>query len=118
MTEIIWPTKITVHKHEQHYPGMEHDEWIDGRCSYCGSIHFNEFYKALKNKESRVELADMKYGYAHKFYLDTPDNHMAKFYTRHMADINDKETLDILLSLIKKRTKVNFVSHLNEISEK
>lgn len=118
MTEMIWPAKITVHKHEQHYLGMENDEWFNERCSYCGSIYFEEFFNALKNKDCRVELADMKYGYAHKFYLDLPNNQMAKFYTRHLADINDKNTLDIILSLIKKRTKVNFVSHLNEICEK
>ena len=118
MIKMIWPTKISIHKHELHYLNLEKDEWINGHCSYCGSIHFDDFYKTLKNKDFRIELADMKYGYAHKFYLDIPGGQMAKFYTRHLADIKDKDTLDILLSLIKKRTKVNFISHLDDISEK
>lgn len=60
-----------------------HGEWLvfpdDGvgqdlssfeQCSYCGSITPEKFLELLAKADTKAEIADLKYGYPHKVYLD------------------------------------------------
>lgn len=76
-------------------------------CNYCGSLHPQDFYELLEL--NTATLADEKYGYPHKFYLG-----IYKFYTKHLADIDDKETLEKMLNRIYEKTRVKFKSHLEK----
>lgn len=42
------------------------------RCPHCGSLHPEDMAEAVR-AGSKLELADMKYGWPHKFYLDVPN---------------------------------------------
>jgi len=122
---MIWPTEIHIHDKEPHISRIAtQDIWNERQgskykhCSYCGSISLQDFYDILKNTDYFIELADQKYGYPHKFYINIPERPgMVKFYTRHLIDITDKETIDEMLKLIKERTKVWLVSHLEDKDE-
>ena len=61
----------------------------DGKqhCDYCGSLHPAEVVALLK-AGARIHMADMKYGWPHKAYLDNP---WGKFYTRHLQDATPEE---------------------------
>ena len=118
---MIWPNEITTHDQEPHFVGMEKDTWEAmpersefKHCTYCGSIRPEDFYTILKENKCFVELADRKYGYPHKFYINLTDGRMAKFYTRHLIDIKDEATINEVLDLIREKTKVNLKSHLDE----
>lgn len=118
---MIFPNKIVIHKNEPHFTFSHEDEWEDRKdsdykhCSYCGSISPEDFYLILKDTDYPIELADQKYGYPHKFYIEIPKlPGMVKFYTRHIADLKDKETVNTLLDLITQKTKIRFVSHLED----
>lgn len=117
---MIFQSEITVHAFDQHPRDITSDIWdkhfsqdIEARyCSYCGSLHPEDMYNLL-DKADRVEFADMKYGYPHKLYIDIGAT-ILKFYTKHLTDINDKETLDLILNKIKEKTGVKFKSHLDK----
>jgi hypothetical protein len=119
---MIYTDLITVHNHEPHYHGLQEDQWekrenqgIEARyCNYCGSLHPEDLVRLLKECE-RAEFADRKYGYPHKIYLDMPNHKMLKFYTKHLIDLKDKETVNTILDLIRKETGVWLQSHLEEL---
>lgn len=108
---MIFNNDIKCHINEGHFPGFEKDEWkiVDNYrvCSYCGSIHPEDFYNYLlkldESVKNAVEPADQKYGYLHKIYFDG----YRKFYTKHLLDIEDKETLNILLLTLKEKGRIN-----------
>jgi len=56
-------------------------------CDYCGSLHPTEVVALLK-AGARISMADWKYGWPHKAYLDSP---WGKFYTRHLQDATPEE---------------------------
>jgi len=59
-------------------------------CSYCGSLHPEDLLKALENG-AKLEMADWKYGWPHKFYVSGIPNPMVgeivemggKYYTEN-----------------------------------
>lgn len=57
-------------------------------CSYCGSMRPEDMMQVIRQGGARVELADMKYGWPHKFYVDSANlpRGRGKFYTEHLAD--------------------------------
>jgi hypothetical protein len=42
-------------------------------CWYCGSLHPQSLYQLLTAGEATLHGADWKYGWPHKFYVDTPN---------------------------------------------
>lgn len=129
---------ITCHANELHYTGREVDTWRDPEpqrepygtefhtCSYCGSIAPAELLEHLK-KGATVNLADMKHGYPHKFYVEgipnpqagkpvncgtTPDgmkivepgpkHTFCKFYTRHLIDAPREVVIEISMFTAKQ----------------
>jgi hypothetical protein len=85
-----WPEKPTAHdddpwhermRHESTWrpPGPQGREEDDGpyeltfrTCSYCGSIAPEDAVELLRASPN-VHVADMKYGWPHKIYLDVPN---------------------------------------------
>lgn len=74
-------------------------------CSYCGSITPQYFVELCKRPEVVMEVADWKYGWPHKVYIDVPGGAHFKFYTIHMIDLEDLEAHS---ALVKSRTDVEF----------
>lgn len=85
----IYDHKIQCHANEHHYADMEEDEWVvrpdngtdphytaHRKCSYCGSIHPEDLVTLLRNG-ARLEGADWKYGWPHKFYVEGVPNAVA-----------------------------------------
>lgn len=62
------PVVYTTHRWEA--PKTEREPYGESfrRCSYCGSIHPQDFYEALK-ASATLDAADRKYGWPHKFYV-------------------------------------------------
>lgn len=54
-------------------------------CSYCGSIQPADLALAIKQQGAKLDEADRKYGWPHKFYVTASGLH-AKFYTIHLQD--------------------------------
>lgn len=120
------PYNVHLHKPERmNHFGQEHlrrggDPWLDtdGRtpwltCWYCGSLTCEEFVRQLGDPRVRVEVADMKYGWPHKVYLDIPNPDPstrallhAKFYTAHL---DGWPGLSEAADLIDSRTGVRFI---------
>lgn len=140
MTEPDW-SKVTcdVHRNEPQLSGIP-NEWVTypdrggpygypfRQCSYCGSMHPEDFFNALKNG-ARPDMADWKYGWPHKFYVngivnplagqvvevgsrsgsngerepimgEAPAFTVAKFYNVHLRDIHDEAALAALIELV------------------
>lgn len=57
----------------------------EGRCSYCGSIGVAAAIQLLKTSGTTYSGADWKYGWPHKFYLNSN-----KFYNGHLADASEE----------------------------
>jgi len=74
-------------------------------CSYCGSITPQYFVELCARPEVVMEVADWKYGWPHKVYIDIPQGGHFKFYTIHIADLEDLEKHS---ALILSRTNVHF----------
>ena len=80
------------------------DPSLNGRtypnCSYCGSICPEDLALALGQQGERLEEADRKYGWPHKFYVVAPGLH-AKFYTTHLqdADPGDRSVIERAMGL-------------------
>lgn len=53
------------------YPGAY--DYFYRRCSYCGSIHPDDFIAAIDAGGVHLSRADMKYGYPHKVYAGIPN---------------------------------------------
>jgi hypothetical protein len=71
----------------------------DGKlhCAFCGSLHPSEVVKLL-DAGAKLHLADWKYGWPHKAYLDNP---WGKFYTKHLVDATpeDRDRIEQALGL-------------------
>jgi hypothetical protein len=96
-------------------------------CGYCGSMHPTELAEALA-AGAHLEMADQKYGWPHKFYVDGAPNRFAgemeirsgrqeagvftpgpaepakataygKFYTVHLLDATPEEKLILELRM-------------------
>lgn len=106
------------------------------RCSFCGSIHPEDLASALE-AGARMSLADKKYGYLHKFYVEMPNpksgkecvvgsrsgpglpkggepivgvasaTMTAKFYTQHLHDLAP-DAFDTLAKLILTASGIAF----------
>jgi hypothetical protein len=162
-----WPALVTCHQMESNFGGAKArgDAWSDPvgprgddrsipfrTCSYCGSIHPEDLFNALPatpkiktvtywHGQSRdvptMEIADWKYGYPHKIYIDSLPNPnaensflqgytlrdgvktdlqysteglaWAKFYTRHLADDGfDEEAFAAFTSALAERCGLLF----------
>lgn len=99
---------MQTHKHEQHYPGLGPDEWkehgehIARSCSYCGSMHPADLARMLREEGTRLDEADRKYGWPHKFYLhggSMQTRGARKFYTVHLQDASEEDRLTIELHM-------------------
>lgn len=78
---------------EARLPGRAncHGHWRDDdTCSYCGSMTAAEAIRRLKTDGTRYSGADWKYGWPHKFYIET-GSHPHKFYNAHLVDASDEE---------------------------
>lgn len=67
----------TVHQGESQFARPETFIWREPdhrsparTCGYCGSLHPEDFATAEVAQNGRIELADMKYGWPHKAYID------------------------------------------------
>lgn len=106
-------TITTVHGRHQKVYG-EPDHYVvpgsmgEGRghpyraCSWCGSCHPEDLARELRGGSVKLSLADMKYGWPHKFYIAgrAPFEH-AKFYAVHLKDANaeDRNTIERAMGL-------------------
>lgn len=66
-------------------------------CTYCGSMHPATLAEQIR-RGSRLDPADRKYGWPHKFYADSP---WGKFYTEHLKDATpeDREVIERAMGL-------------------
>lgn len=104
-------------------------------CNYCGSLHPEDLLTTLKNG-ARLEGADWKYGWPHKFYVNGIPNPMAgeivemggcyengnytphmspapqtltkKFYNEHLIDLAGTPEFNLVAEAIRKRTGIKF----------
>lgn len=74
---------------EKYQDGVPYEARDGGRvcCEYCGSLHPREVVALLK-AGAGIHLADLKYGWPHKCYLENP---WGKFYTKHLQDATAEE---------------------------
>jgi len=84
---IEWPERPTCHDKDWHAQRFDLTTWRPPReakqddpyvqpfrtCSYCGSMHPEDLLAALR-AGAVLSLADMKYGWPHKFYVDNMPN--------------------------------------------
>lgn len=61
----------------------EHDTWVDGRCSYCGSMNPDAFMSGIA--DGTIELSPTTKNY--KVYVKGPGCGSAiKFYFQHLSE--------------------------------
>lgn len=88
-------TTTNVHDREHNsifkFEKAHYEQRDDGllHCSYCGSLHPSALIPLIQ-KRAKFELADMKYGFPHKYYIQH-DGFWGKFYTLHLQDATDNE---------------------------
>lgn len=114
-------------------------------CSYCGSIHPEDLLTCLEsNPDVKLETADWKYGWPHKWYMHRVPNHQAgkvvelggkwednhytphlgqapafcqvKFYSVHMLDLADG-VFDKVANVIAERGGIKFLMATNDAGE-
>lgn len=144
MTEPDWST-VTNDAHANKFPNSpRHGAWDQAEdkeegpyaypfrtCSYCGSIHPEDLFNFLTSG-AKLFMADLKYGWPHKFYVDNIPNPKAgqpvvkgythkegehvptmgvgprythsKFYTEHLKDVRDEAAFEALVAFINKST--------------
>lgn len=66
----------------------DEDEWKDNHCSWCGSLHPDEFMRRIQEGDV-VTPTDKNY----KAYLEAP---WAKFYFPHLSEDQRHEFVDLL----------------------
>jgi hypothetical protein len=100
---------ITCHKVSSVF-NIPEIKWRDDqptRCSYCGSLHFDEVRRIIA-EGGRLGGSDWKYGTPHKFYAYTKNNSdMYNFYTSHLIDL-PREEFDDFAKLLKENTDIEF----------
>lgn len=69
-------------------------------CSFCGSVQPEYAEKLLTRDEPTVSGSDWKYGWPHKFYLTDEKGQMWKFYSEHLLEASNFETLTAALSTV------------------
>jgi hypothetical protein len=138
---IEWPEKHKAHEQDGHFRSLTDHElgnWRPARegeqtfrtCDYCGSMEPRALFEAMQAYPAlRLELADMKYGFPHKFYVhglphpqggtqhggfdgngspvSEPRDQHGKFYTVHLADL-ENAAFNALTDLIAQRTNIRF----------
>lgn len=86
LPEQTWAARPTCHgndsRNEATWRDPQPDEEPAGRpfrtCSYCGSIHPEDLLRFLA-AGATIEVADMKFGWPHKFYVNgVPNPHAGK----------------------------------------
>lgn len=148
MSASIWPERI--HCHDGDYwagnfadkkkggfawrgktPKLEipgHMDRFYRSCSYCGSAHPEDLYNLLNTGQGRLQGADWKYGWSHKYYIEgapnpdagkivevgstwsggkkvetlmgpSPQSLHGKWYNVHFNDLSD-EAFDLLAPLV------------------
>lgn len=86
---------ITVHEGEG-FATPESMQWRTARedgpfrtCGYCGSMHPEDFASAEVASSGRLELADQKYGWPHKAYIDVANPEPDRLYCIGSATVAD-----------------------------
>jgi len=142
-----WPQTPTCHTVDSLFLLGKTPTWRPGRvsirypngepfrtCSYCGSIHPEDLLTAL-NTGATLEMADMKYGWPHKFYVEIPNKHAdeqcevgmkyedgkeipirgkqgnftAKWYSEHLLDEGyDSNTINTLLTMLSNYSPIRW----------
>lgn len=69
-------------------PGHFADRNGEQHCSYCGSITIEKLVELLATPGTSYGGSDWKYGWPHKFYIDSPAGHF-KFYASHLLGKQD-----------------------------
>lgn len=77
-------------------------------CEYDGSIAPGDLYALLQREGVRVEVADWKYGWPHKLYIDGQRGLHAKFYTTHLKGIASAAARAALINEIARRTGIQY----------
>lgn len=95
---LTWPERPTCHDQNPHAAGFGATFWRPPRsrrglddpfeatfrtCSYCGSIHPGDLFAAASRHTLTFDMADWKYGWPHKFYVDGMPNPAAGQEQRH-----------------------------------
>lgn len=85
------------------------------RCGHCGSMNPYQLEKFFQEgRILKVESADWKYGYPHKFYITIKDrnNRCFKFYTNHLGTDfikrKDKSVFNSLTMFLFNKTGIIF----------
>lgn len=85
-------------RHKEFLVWRDNGVGIARTCGYCGSMHPDDIVTALSASNADIEMADMKYGWPHKWYLNSPAI-MApgakKFYTEHLQDASHEALIII-----------------------
>lgn len=96
---------MKAHVHSWHAKRFEPHTWRSDireypSCSYCGSMDPETLAKHVQ-AGAKIELADMKYGWPHKLYLNDIVAGHAKFYTEHLQDATpeQRKTIERALGL-------------------
>ena len=78
-------------------------------CSYCGSIHPEDFYNYLTTVPNlKVGGSDWKYGWPHKFYIENiPNLAWAKWYNIHLLDL-EQSAFDALAPILYHKTGIRW----------
>lgn len=109
---MIFPVRPTCHDKDYYAQRFGEVHWQtrdDGmrHCSFCGCIHPEDlmnFVKSNPDPRSKAYLADPKYGWYHKYYIDlyhgdTPI--YLKFYNEHLIDEGyDEEAINTTLAFL------------------
>lgn len=120
MPELLFPEKPTCHSIDPIFRFSEMEiVWRDAEsdhrsCSYCGSLHPADLLLWVEQRGAKLELADMKYGWPHKFYIRYESQRPAggapiKFYNEHLMEIADEYTFKYLSGLLAQRGGIQFV---------
>lgn len=80
--------------------------WPVETCSFCGSVTPELLLRWLSSGNG-ASGTDWKYGWPHKFYVNSDNGQHWKFYTEHIGDIDD-EVLSPLLDQIDQVLGVHF----------
>ncbi|MEV0616175.1 hypothetical protein AB0I81_22870 [Nonomuraea sp. NPDC050404] len=86
---LTWPDRPTCHDHDGHAAQFGQPSWRPPRprrgredpyaatyrtCSYCGSINPEDLIAAASQHALTLEMADWKYGWPHKYYVNGVPN--------------------------------------------
>lgn len=88
-------------------------------CSYCGSIHPEDLIGFLEKGNARLDRADMKYGWPHKFYCAVPNpiaGQTVKIGSESKPNREGGRTRTPIMGTAPERTHAKFYStHLQDM---